>query len=159
VVIGTASATNARTRYRSAPRSQLIRLPWARPPRDPEREQARDESPPLRHTTAFQGRPLRKGLDRHVVGRFCDAFAAISAADRTRMIEVVGVPAERVPLMPLGLIPRAERPYRRLLRTELGIPPDAPVVSTLCMLRPQKALDVLIRAFARWWPSTEKPDS
>ncbi|HWM07272.1 MAG TPA: glycosyltransferase [Actinophytocola sp.] len=99
------------------------------------------------HSWSFQGRPLRKGLDRHVVGRFCDAFAAISAADRTRMIEVVGVPAERVPLMPLGLIPRAERPYGRLLRTELGIPPDAPVVSTLCMLRPQKALDVLIRAF------------
>ena len=35
------------------------------------------------------------------------------------------------------------------LRGELGLAADAPVVGTVAQLRPQKALDVLIKAFAR----------
>lgn len=99
------------------------------------------------HSWSFEGRPLRKALDRHLVGRYCDAFTAISAADCKRMIERVGVPADRVRLMPLGIIPRADRSAAGCLRRALGIPAAAPVVSVLGMLRPVKALDVLIRAF------------
>jgi glycosyltransferase involved in cell wall biosynthesis len=99
------------------------------------------------HSWSFEGRPLRKALDRHLVGRYCDAFTAISAADCKRMIERVGVPADRVRLMPLGIIPRADRSAAGCLRRALGIPVAAPVVSVLGMLRPVKALDVLIRAF------------
>jgi glycosyltransferase involved in cell wall biosynthesis len=49
--------------------------------------------------------------------------------------------------MPLGIIPRADRSTAGCLRRALGIPVAAPVVSVLGMLRPVKALDVLIRAF------------
>jgi glycosyltransferase involved in cell wall biosynthesis len=99
------------------------------------------------HTWSFEGRPLRKALDRHLVGRFASSFASISEADRHRMVEVVGVPAEKVPLMPLGLVPRA-RPQGRTIRDELGIGSDVPVVGTISVLRPQKALHVLLEAFA-----------
>lgn len=109
------------------------------------------------HSWSFQGRPLRKALDRHVIGRLSHAFVAISEADRSRMIELVGVRPDRVRLMPLGIVPRAGSAGTRPLRAELGIPPDAPVVSVLSMLRPEKAIDVLIRAFAE--VITEHPDA
>ena len=109
------------------------------------------------HTWSFRGQPLRKALDRHVVGRFCHTFAAISETDRTRMVELVGVPAARVRLMPLGVVPRAGNPAAGGLRQELRIPDAAPVVATVGMLRPQKALDVLVRAFAT--VRAEHPDA
>jgi glycosyltransferase involved in cell wall biosynthesis len=44
-------------------------------------------------------------------------------------------------------IPRP-RPTGRDVRAELGIPGDAPVVGTVCQLRPEKALDLLVDAAA-----------
>jgi glycosyltransferase involved in cell wall biosynthesis len=99
------------------------------------------------HTWNFAGQPMRRMLDRHLVGRFASAFASISEADQRRMVEIVGVPAGKVPLMPLGLVPRA-RPHGPTIREELKIAPEVPVVGTISVLRPQKALHVLVRAFA-----------
>lgn len=99
------------------------------------------------HTWSFEGHPVRKLLDRRVVAPLSATVAAISAADRRRLVEVVGIPAERVRLMPLGLVPRAGGAGGRSLREELGVPASAPVVGVAGMLRPQKALDVLVRAF------------
>ena len=47
------------------------------------------------HTWSFQGRPLRRFLDRELVGRLADVFVAVSGEDRRKMIEVEGVDPKR----------------------------------------------------------------
>ena len=43
------------------------------------------------HAWSFQGRPLRRFLDRELVARLADVFVAVSGEDRRKMIEVEGV--------------------------------------------------------------------
>ena len=104
------------------------------------------------HTWSFEGRPERKFLDRHLIARRADAFVAVSRLDRSRMIELEGIPAGKVRLIPNGIPdpPAAGPPHD--VRAELGIPAGVPVIGAVATLRPQKALDVLIRAVAemRW---------
>lgn len=99
------------------------------------------------HTWSYEGQPLRKLLDGQFVGRFADAFFAVSAADRDRMISLEGVPAEKVIVEPNGFVPRPASP-RLDLRAALGLAPDTLLVGTVCVHRPQKALHVLVEAFA-----------
>ena len=89
---------------------------------------------------------LRSLLDRELVGRGADVFFAVSRADRRRMIDVEGISTERIRVLP-NAIP-ARRPSSHDVRAELGIPATAPVVGTVCQLRPEKALDVLVSAAA-----------
>jgi glycosyltransferase involved in cell wall biosynthesis len=97
-------------------------------------------------TWSYEGERLRKWLDGHVIGRLADAFVAVSERDRDRMIELEGVPPEKIVLLPNPYVPRPDgTPVD--LRRELDIPPDAPLVGTVSVLRPQKALHVLIEAF------------
>lgn len=100
------------------------------------------------HTWSYEGQPLRRLLDGQLVGRLADRFIAVSSEDRRRMIEVEGVAPERALTIPTGYVPRPNDPDGDL-RGELGLTADAPVVGTVAQLRPQKALDVLIKAFAR----------
>jgi glycosyltransferase involved in cell wall biosynthesis len=100
------------------------------------------------HTWSYEGQPLRRLLDGRLVGRLADRFVAVSSEDRRRMIEVEGVSPERAITIPTGYVPRPTDPDGDL-RGELGLAADAPVVGTVAQLRPQKALDVLIKAFAR----------
>lgn len=100
------------------------------------------------HTWSFEGRPLRRLLDRQLIARRADAFVAVSREDRRRMIEVEGISPAVVRLIPNG-IPAPPAPGGRDVRVELGIPAGAPVVGTVCSLRAQKALGVLIGAAAR----------
>ncbi len=100
------------------------------------------------HTWSFQGQPVRKFLDRHLVARAADVILTVSTEDRRRMIEIEGISPETLLFVPNGISAPAHA-SRRDLRAELGIPPSAPVVGTVCALRPQKAVDVLIRAAAR----------
>jgi len=100
------------------------------------------------HTWSFEGRPWRRWLDRSVVARGCDAFLAVSREDRRRMIEVEGIPPERVVVIPNGL-PLDGVPSGRDVRAELGIDPRAPVVGSVTRLCPQKRPDVLVRAAAQ----------
>jgi len=100
------------------------------------------------HTWSYEGQPLRRFLDRELVGRGADAFLAVSREDRRRMIEIEGVKPEKAVFLPIGIPPLPRRTGRDL-RAELGIPPDAPVIGTVCALRPQKALGVLVRAAAQ----------
>ena len=98
------------------------------------------------HTWSYEGEPLRKWLDGRVTGRLVDAFVAVSERDRRRMIELEKVPPEKIVVMPVPFIRRpAGEP--RDVRAELGLAPDTPVVATVTVLRPQKALDVLLEAF------------
>jgi glycosyltransferase involved in cell wall biosynthesis len=100
------------------------------------------------HTWSYEGQPLRRLLDGQLVGRLADRFIAVSNEDRRRMVEVEGVAPERAITIPTGYVPRASDSGRDL-RGELGLGADTPVVGTVAQLRPQKALDVLITAFAR----------
>ncbi len=80
-----------------------------------------------------------------MIARGSSAFIAVSREDRRRMIEVEGIDPEDVLFLPNG-IPSPPPPSGADVRAELGIAPDAPVIGTVSVLRPQKALDVLLRA-------------
>lgn len=98
------------------------------------------------HTWSFEGQPLRRFLDRQLIARRADAFVAVSREDQRRMHEIERIPMSRLRFIPNG-IPASEPPDPAVdLRAELEIPAEAPVVGTVATLRPQKALDVLIRA-------------
>jgi len=98
-------------------------------------------------TWDYEGRPLRRFLDRHLIARHSDAFVAVSSADRRRMIEIEGIAPEDIVLIP-NAVPPAEPASGRDVRAELGIAAGAPVVGLVAMLRPQKAIDVLLEATA-----------
>jgi glycosyltransferase involved in cell wall biosynthesis len=99
------------------------------------------------HTWSFQGRPLRRFLDRELVARWADVFVAVSGEDRRKMIEVEGVDPAKIRLIPNG-IPTPANGAVADVRAELGIEPGAPVLGVVCELRAQKALEVLFEAAA-----------
>lgn len=99
------------------------------------------------HTWSFEGQRLRRWLDRWIVGRLSDMVIAVSEADRRRMIEIVRMPPERVRLIENGIRP-AGVGDREAVRQSVGADGDTPVLVSVSVLRPQKALDVMIRAFA-----------
>ena len=100
------------------------------------------------HTWSYEGQRLRRFLDRRLVAPAAAVVLTVSEADRRRMIEVERVDPGKVRFLPSG-VQRREPAGRRNVRDELSLPPDAPLVGTVCGLRPQKALDVLVRASAR----------
>jgi glycosyltransferase involved in cell wall biosynthesis len=98
-------------------------------------------------TWSYEGEPLRRFLDREVVGRGANAFIAVSRADARRMVEVEGVRPEII-----RYIPNAA-PVRPVgdggsVREELGIGPEETVIGSVGNLRPQKAFEVLVDAAA-----------
>lgn len=99
------------------------------------------------HTWSYEGEPVRRLLDRHLVGRFASVFVAVSSVDAERMTSVEKVPPEKVVVLPTAFIPRPPGPHSDV-RTELGLRASEPLLVTAAFLRPQKALDVLIDAFA-----------
>jgi len=97
------------------------------------------------HTWSFQGQAWRRFLDRELVGRFADAFVAVSGEDRRKMIEVEGVDPDKIRLIANG-IPDPPGGFGEEVRCELGIDASAPVIGVVCELRAQKALEVLFEA-------------
>jgi glycosyltransferase involved in cell wall biosynthesis len=100
------------------------------------------------HTWSYEGRPLRRLVDRHLIARGSDAFVAVSAHDRRRMIEVEGVRPEDAVVIPNG-IAEPPAPTGRDVRAELGIDPGRPLLVALGRLERQKGFDVLIDAVTR----------
>ncbi len=100
------------------------------------------------HTWSYEGQPLRRFLDGYVIGRLVDVFVAVSTRDRERMTSIEHVPVSKTKYIPNAFVPREGGPLEGDLRAELGIGADVPVVGTLAVLRAQKAVDVLIDAFA-----------
>jgi glycosyltransferase involved in cell wall biosynthesis len=98
------------------------------------------------HTWSYQGQPVRVLLDRHLIARNA-AFVAVSAHDRARMIDVEHVPEEVIRVIPTGYVAKPSAPSEDL-RSLLGVQRDAFIVGVVAGLRRQKALDLLIRAFA-----------
>jgi glycosyltransferase involved in cell wall biosynthesis len=97
-------------------------------------------------TWSYSGRPHRVALD-YLIGRVVDAFVAVSSADGERMVTVEHVPAEKVIVIPNAQIPRAPADTEDL-RNQLGLGADEQLVGTVAVMRPQKALSVLVEAFA-----------
>jgi glycosyltransferase involved in cell wall biosynthesis len=97
------------------------------------------------HAWSYEGQTYRRLLDGYFIGRLATMF--LTVANRDLMIEWEHVPENKVTLMPNPYIPRPSTNGGDL-RAELGIDPSAPVVGTVARLRPQKALDVLVDAFA-----------
>jgi len=109
------------------------------------------------HTWSYDGQPLRRFLDREVVARAADRFIAISREDQRRMIEVERIDPGRTLFIPIGL-PTLPTLVEHDVRAELAIEPGAPVIGAVALLRPQKALDVLLHAtalLAAEWPSLQ----
>ncbi len=107
------------------------------------------------HTWSYQGRPLRRLLDRELVARGADRFIAVSREDQRRMTSVEGIDPSRTLFIPNGVL-GFPAPSGRDVRAELGIEPNAPVVGSVAILRPQKALPVLLHAtveLRRRWPA------
>jgi glycosyltransferase involved in cell wall biosynthesis len=99
------------------------------------------------HSWSYEGQAIRRFLDGHVIGRLCDAFVAVSERDRERMMTLERVPAEKIVVLPNPYV-RRPRDQSADIRRDLGIPIAALVVSTVAVLRPEKALEVLLQAFA-----------
>jgi glycosyltransferase involved in cell wall biosynthesis len=99
------------------------------------------------HNWAFSGRALRPLIDRELIARCASAMIVVSGEARRRMIEVERIPPERLVLLPNGI--RALPPSdRHAVRADLGVDEDDPVIGTVCIIRSEKALDVLLRAAA-----------
>jgi glycosyltransferase involved in cell wall biosynthesis len=99
------------------------------------------------HTWSFEGDAMRRFIDRRVIARRCDAVVAVSREDRRRLVELERILPERVIYIPNG-IPAPPAPTGEVHRDGLGLHEDDLVVGTVGVLRPQKALDVLIQAAA-----------
>jgi glycosyltransferase involved in cell wall biosynthesis len=99
------------------------------------------------HNRDFNGRVLHPVIDRELIARCAGAMIVVSGEARRRMIQVERVPPERLVLLPNGVraLPHGDG---RALRADLGIGSDDPVVGTVCIIRSEKALDVLVRAAA-----------
>ena len=92
-------------------------------------------------------RRARRLIDGQLIGRVAKAFVAGTRADAERMVSRERVPASKVVVIPGAYI---RRPQGKLgdLRGELGLAANVPVIATIGVLRPEKAYDVLIQAFA-----------
>lgn len=98
-------------------------------------------------TWSYDGDPLRRFLDGQVIGRLATRFVAVSTRDAERMVSVERVPASKVVMIPNAYVPRATVADTNL-RAELGVAPSTPLVGSIAVLRPQKALSVLLDAHA-----------
>jgi glycosyltransferase involved in cell wall biosynthesis len=98
------------------------------------------------HTWAYQGNRTRAWIDGNIIGTLATRFVAVSSADAKQMIEYEGVPADKVVVMPTAYVPRPAADGN--IRAELGLDEDAPLIATAAVLRPQKAIEVLLDAFA-----------
>lgn len=101
------------------------------------------------HTWSYEGQPLRRALDRHLIARFSDAFVAVSREDRRRMIEIEGVPPDRILELRNAIAVPAARPRDGHVRDRLGLASEAKVIGLVAIQRPQKRIDLLVRAAAR----------
>ena len=96
-------------------------------------------------TWSYEGRPLRKLTDA-VIGRLVHAFIAVSTADAQRMHKLERIPLRKIHMIPNAWYPR-EVEAEAGLRAEIGVGPDAPIITSVAVLRPQKRLEILLEAF------------
>ncbi|MGO9249715.1 MAG: glycosyltransferase family 4 protein [Solirubrobacteraceae bacterium] len=98
------------------------------------------------HGWSFQGKPVRRFLDRNVVARGSDVLLAVSEWDRRHMIEVERIPEDRIRILPNGIPPVSEGVPD--VRGDLGVPSEVGLIGAVGRLYPEKGYDHLIRAVA-----------
>jgi glycosyltransferase involved in cell wall biosynthesis len=98
------------------------------------------------HGVATERPLIRRVLDRHLIARRADAFVAVCAADRDRMVAVEHVPREKIRVIHNGIVGRRPESSPEAIRGDLGISADAKVVGAVATMRPEKGIDVLIQA-------------
>jgi glycosyltransferase involved in cell wall biosynthesis len=106
-----------------------------------------------KHTGSQGGFGFQRLIDRELIAKQTHTFLTVSKHARRHMIEVEGIDSATVRVLPNGIPPLPEP--SRDVRSELGIAPEVPVIGTVGVLRPEKALDVLIRA--AYWVAREFP--
>jgi glycosyltransferase involved in cell wall biosynthesis len=99
-------------------------------------------------TWSYVGQPMRRFFDGRVIGRLADVMVAVSTRDQERMTSIEHVPAAKTTFIPNAYMPPLGDQPAGDLRAELGLDADTPLAGTMVVLRPQKALDVLLDAFA-----------
>jgi glycosyltransferase involved in cell wall biosynthesis len=99
-------------------------------------------------TWSYIGQPARRLLDGRVIGRLADVMIAVSTRDQERMASIEHVPGAKTVFIPNAYMPPLGETPPGDLRAELGLAPDTPLAGTMVVLRAQKALDVLLDAFA-----------
>jgi glycosyltransferase involved in cell wall biosynthesis len=100
------------------------------------------------HNWSYSGDRLRMWLDGHLISRFATCFVAVSEANRERMIKLVGVPADRIKVIPTGYVPHLGAPDGDV-RSELRLPGDARRIGVAAVMRKEKALEVMLDAHAQ----------
>lgn len=98
------------------------------------------------HGWSFDGKPVRRFLDRNVVARGSDVLLAVSEWDRQNIAQVERIPIDRVRVLPNGIQPGRSEEHD--LRAELGIPATHALIGAVGMLRPEKGYRDLIEAMA-----------
>jgi len=101
------------------------------------------------HSWAFSGDRLRSAVNRHVIAPRAAAIVTVSAIDRTRMIELERIRADRVVVCPNGVPAASSEIDVPPLRRRLELPDNMPVVGIVGGLRPEKRVDLLLLAAAR----------
>jgi len=98
------------------------------------------------HGSVRYADPVRRLLNRSVVGPLTDAVLAVSEWDRRRLVDEQGLPESRVRVFRNGILPLPEDvPDVRPELAELGVP----IIGALGRLDPVKGYDTLIEAVAR----------
>src|SRR5262249_6487222 len=103
------------------------------------------------HTGRFYSGPigvsqrLRRRVETLVLSRWADAVLAVSDGVRRRLVEDEGVDPSLIRTFPNG-VPTLPDVVDDPVRGELAIPFEAPVVGTVCVLRPEKGLGVLVES-------------
>jgi glycosyltransferase involved in cell wall biosynthesis len=98
------------------------------------------------HGWSFEGKSVRRFLDRNVVARGSDVLLAVSEWDRRNIAVVERVPLDHVRVLPNGILPVPAAGHD--LRAELAIPAAARLVGAVGMLRPEKGYGDLVNAIA-----------
>jgi len=98
------------------------------------------------HTWSYEGNLPRRLLDRHLIAHRADAFVAVSREDRQRMTSIEGIAPAKTRFVPNGIPDLPAPTPGRDVRAELGIGPAQHLVGVVAALRPQKALEVMVRA-------------
>ncbi len=97
------------------------------------------------HGWSFEGKRLRRFLDRHVVARG-DVMLAVSQHDRRQIIDVEGIAPERIRVLPNGI---DSTPAAGLdIRAELGADQGMALVGAVGRLVPEKGHADLVRAIS-----------
>lgn len=107
------------------------------------------------HSWTYEGQPLRRFLDRWLIGTGASRFVAVSQADRRLMTEVEKIPPRKTVFIPNG-VPTPPPPSGAVDRAQLGLADDDLVVVAVGTLRPVKRYDVLVRAAALLAPAVPK---